>query len=868
MSAGGPVSATIARLVEWVLRWPAVAALCVIALSAAGLSYSLLSGSLTINTDTANMISGELQWRQDFNAYRESFPARDGNIILVIDGETSQLAASYARDIGERLLAEPERFPLVFLGRESEFFTRQGFLYLDLNELYELSDNLTGARSVLARLSDDTSGAAVLELLAEAFESDDDIPAGMQVALDQMVVAAGDTFAVGESRPVAWGALFGSDDQSTNRRILLVRPAEDNRRIPAKAAIDRINEFSAELADTYGNSVELRLTGTPAMEYEELTSISESAAMSGLAALVMVVFVLYWFLRSVRLMIISVVTLLAGLCLTATFAALTVGELNLLSVAFAVLYVGLGVDFILHILLRLEELHQTGAPLASAMLETAQGVGSSLVICATTTAVGFFAFIPTDFVGISALGLIAGGGMIISLLVSLTLLPALVMLTTPRSFAAKLANVSSGYGLQLRLPPPRMTCAVAAVVVFAVVWFLPPTFDGNPINLRDPEAESVRALNDLATDSEAPIFSLAAIVPDAAAASDLADSLAGIETVAQVQTVANFVPSDQADKLDEIDFLRFEFGPMLARVEPRSAEPGRLFSAVERLVAALDAYSARTATESGLLDAARDWLTRMRARPAAARDEAAVVLDREIRGDLVEELQRLEAGLGAEAFDRDDLPPELRDRWINAAGDELVEIVPRENLNDREAAARFLADVQSLVPNATGLPVVYEEAAATVTRAFSFALMYAFVAVSLMLLLFLRSIRDAVLVMLPILFAALVTASVSSMIGLELNFANIIALPLLIGIGVDSGIHVVHRMRTEPPRDGNPLHTSTSRAVLASALTTVASFGNLAFASHVGMSSMGQLLSLGMLMSLVSVLVLLPALMRLGKALD
>jgi predicted RND superfamily exporter protein len=150
-------------------------------------------------------------------------------------------------------------------------------------------------------------------------------------------------------------------------------------------------------------------------------------------------------------------------------------------------------------------------------------------------------------------------------------------------------------------------------------------------------------------------------------------------------------------------------------------------------------------------------------------------------------------------------------------------------------------------------------------RAFAQALLYAFVAVALMLLLFLRSAYDTLLVMLPIVFAAVVTAGFSTMIGMELNFANIIALPLLIGIGVDSGIHVVHRMRTEPPPDANPLHTSTSRAVFASALTTVASFGNLAFASHVGMASMGQLLSLGMLMSLVSVLILLPALMRLGN---
>ncbi|MNC87039.1 MMPL family protein [compost metagenome] len=134
-----------------------------------------------------------------------------------------------------------------------------------------------------------------------------------------------------------------------------------------------------------------------------------------------------------------------------------------------------------------------------------------------------------------------------------------------------------------------------------------------------------------------------------------------------------------------------------------------------------------------------------------------------------------------------------------------------------------------------------------------------------MLLLVMRSVRDTLLVLAPVAFAAIVTGGICVLTGLPLNFANIIALPLLIGVTVDSGIHIVYRMRTEPPQGGNPLRTSTSRAVVASALTTVASFGNLAFASHNGMASMGQLLTIGMLMSLVGALVILPALMRLGR---
>jgi len=166
------------------------------------------------------------------------------------------------------------------------------------------------------------------------------------------------------------------------------------------------------------------------------------------------------------------------------------------------------------------------------------------------------------------------------------------------------------------------------------------------------------------------------------------------------------------------------------------------------------------------------------------------------------------------------------------------------------------------VPNATGLPVVYEEAAATVVRSFQLAFAYAFAMVIVLLFLFLRRVGDVVLVLLPIVFASLVTAAATVWLGIPFNFANIITLPLLVGIGVDNGIHLVHRMRTEPPEHGDPLATSTSRAVVACALTTIASFGTLAFAPHLGMASMGQILTLGMTITLLTTLLLLPAMLR------
>jgi predicted RND superfamily exporter protein len=238
-------------------------------------------------------------------------------------------------------------------------------------------------------------------------------------------------------------------------------------------------------------------------------------------------------------------------------------------------------------------------------------------------------------------------------------------------------------------------------------------------------------------------------------------------------------------------------------------------------------------------------------------------LDDALTTGLPRELARLGAALGAQAFERADLPAPLAGRWLASNGRELVEITPAEDVSDNAAARRFISAVHVIVPTATGLPVVYQEASATVVAAFERALLYAFIMVSAIIWLVLRDVKDTLLVLVPIALASILTAALTVVVGMPFNYANIIALPLLVGIGVDNGIHVVHRMRTD---DAERLFdTSTMRAVLASGLTTVASFGNLAFSSHVGTASMGVLLALGLAASMAATLIVLPAWLKVSQ---
>ncbi len=858
------IGTALARWVALVLRFRL--AVTIASLLLVGLAVHYAAPRLGVNTDTADMISPELPWRRHFIEFRESFPARDRNLAVVVSAPLPERADAYASALAARLDARPELFSSVFAAGVGEFFERHALLYFSVEQLEALADQLAAAQPLIGLLKPEADGAAVVEAAARARDA-----GGAADALYRELAGTIRAAAAGERDPIEWRRLMLGNvaeelaglTGSAERRIVVLRPELDFDRVqPAAPAIDALRAIVDELSAAGFADVDVQLTGSVAMEHEEMLSVKSGAGLAALASVAMVLIVLYAALRSFKLILIALVTLIAGLAGTAAFAAAAVGHLNLLSVAFAVLYVGLGVDFIFHVCLRLKELLGAGATLDDAIVETARGVGLSLVVCTLTTAAAFYAFIPTDFDGVAELGLISGTGMFISLAVSFTLLPALLGLLLTDRDRRRLPAWLPQRGLAPLTARPRVVLSVSAALAAGSLLLLPRAeFNSNPIHLRDPSSESVRALMELADDGQAPIYDLVAIAPDGATADGWAERLRALPEVRAVRTVDALVPRDQDEKLYVLEDVALVMGPGFADLERGELEPARLERALAALGAGLPRHGGAAAELAGAIDALLGRLGRLGENEKRA---ALAALDADIAAGLPDELARLERALSAEHVDLESLPKALAERWIAPDGRRLVEISPSENVNDNDAAARFVAAVRSVVPDATGLPVVYEEASRTVVGAFRIALALAVVLVTALLFVFMRSLRDVLLVIAPIGLACVLTIGATVLLGLPFNFANIITLPLIFGIGVDNGIHIVHRMRSDAPPDGQLHGTSTSVAVLACGLTTIASFGNLGFAAHQGIASMGQLLTLGMTLVLVSTLVFLPALMRLG----
>ena len=852
-----------ALLVRWVdfarklaLPWLLIAVIA----GTAGLTYTL--NNLSINTSTSDMLSEELLFRRNETALQDAFPQLSNTLSIIVEAESAELAEDAAEQLVAALASRDQLFRSLFYPEMDPFFRQNGLLYLDVEALQDLSDRLAEAQPMLASLNEDPSLrglAAMLRLAIE--EAEAETAAAVAPALDK-IAAVVERVAEGRPARLSWRALMTGEDKAdpeSRRRFIVAQPVLDYASLePAAKPIQAIKDAAQRLDLTEDRGITVRITGLPAMRDDELRSLRDGMGLVGLLSTVFVLSLLAIGLRSVRLVVATLLTLVLGLILTGTFATLVIGAFNLISVAFAVLFLGLSVDFGIHFCLRYKEAIDGGDDHAGALAVAAGGVGRALTLSAVAAAIGFLSFLPTSYRGVSELGLISGAGMMIALFANLTLLPALLSLMPLSAAASSSGAGRAGPGLGQAVQDVverhgRAVIAAAALLAVAAAATLPfVSFDDDPLNLRDPDSESVATLLDLIDDSRVKLYNASVLTDDLESAEALADRLAALPAVDYAITALDYVPGAQDDKLDIIDEMAFFLGPLLLPVEPLPAP-----SDAERQRAVQDLR--------GILDKAAGPLEAGAARLAAALDRLepapAVYADLEqaLLAGLPKRLDFLTASLEAEPVTLADLPPALRDRKLAPDGHAIVEVKPVEALRDSQSRRDFVAALRTVAPGVTGAPVSIMEAGQAVIGAFQEAALYAFVLIVGLLLIVLRSLRDSAMILAPLLLSALLTGAVTVVLGVPFNFANIIVLPLLLGLGVAFGIQIVLRQRSEAA--GRLMQTSTPRAVVFSGLTTIGSFCALALSSHPGTASMGLLLAVAITLTMACTLIVLPALL-------
>jgi hopanoid biosynthesis associated RND transporter like protein HpnN len=532
-----------------------------------------------------------------------------------------------------------------------------------------------------------------------------------------------------------------------------------------------------------------------------------------------------------------------------------------------VLFIGLGIDFSIQFCLRYRELNASSGNPEDALARTATGVGKALLLCTITTSIGFYAFVPTEYAGVSELGIIAGTGMFINLFVNLTLLPALLGVI-PLAADRKLPFSFGAGRMMLPYKYPRTIILGALVLSLAAALMLPKVyFDYNPLNLYDQDAESVSTAKELYEDSETSPWTSSALATGQADAEGLAKKLNGLDVVENALTLSDFVPEGQDEKLSAIDDIALFMPEIPEDMAIKTLDCGQQLKALDAFEADLNSLVS-SGSEGSYYDSAGRLSKSIGRFKRALRDDPAKgerafgALEKALLFHLPDLLDRLETSLQAKEFGVSDLPRDLAERFVSRDGRYRIQIFPRENITDIDALERFVTDVRSVAPDATDSPVVILETGKTIIGSFRQATLSALILITIVLLIVLRRVSRTVMVLIPLFLAILFSLATSALLKIPLNYANVIVIPLLLGAGVANGIHFVQRYFTEPPPDGNMLKTSTARAVFFSSLTTIMSFSSLSFSAHRGTASMGKLLTICMGFLIINTLILLPTILK------
>ncbi|MFL5266850.1 MAG: MMPL family transporter [Stellaceae bacterium] len=818
------------------------------------------TGHLGITTDTDEMFAANLPWRQRAEAFKKLFPQFQDLLVVVIDAKEPEEAEETADALAQILAADHAHFLTVRRPDASPFLQKEGLLFLETSQLEPLIERMIDSQPFLGVLAKDPSARGLfgaLSLIGTGVEHGEVNLAPYQTALAGFDTAIADALA-GRPHPLSWVRLLGGDlaDLGGKYKFVLLQPWLDHTTLePGGAASRAIRKAASDLEFVKSGEARVRITGSVALADEEFASVAEGAVTGLIGSTVLITLWLFLAVHSWRLIAAILMTLALGLMLTLFFAAAAVGTLNLVSVGFGILFVGIAVDFAIQFSVRYREMRLAYPEPARALAETARRVGGQILVAAAATAAGFLAFVPTDFRGVAELGLIAGVGMLIAFLCTLTFLPAAISRLRPPGESAEVGfHWAAPLDDLVRRRCRPMLAAFGSVGLLGLVLLPRISFDADPLHTKNPDTEAMQTLYDL---GDAPLtnpFTIDILAADTGAAAASAEKLRKLPLVSGVLSIDSFVPSDQKTKLSLIADAVTLMGPSLSPQDTLAAPTADEIRAAARDTQGKLAPALAKLPGDHVLAAIANNLGRL----AVAPDPTLLAANRALTRFLPAQLDLLRTSLQAEPVTVQSVPPDIARDWVLPDGQARVQVLPKAEARNTKGIAEFVAEVTAIAPNAGGSAVIIEETSATIVGAFRSAAIGALISIAVILFIALRRVLDMLLVLAPLLLSSLMTVIIIVLLPLLLNYANIIALPLLLGVGVSFNIYFVMNWRAGQTA---VLGSATARAILFSALTTGTAFGSLALSKHPGTASMGTLLMISLGCTLVASLVFIPALL-------
>ncbi len=851
----------------------------VVSLFLALASALLAATQLRYDPDRSSLVDPTLPWQQRYARYKRAYPHWDDAIVVVDAGaaqtdDARRRAGVLLDALSQRLASQTPSYHLTTGFPASQ--APPGLILAEpMERLKQRVEQLRRAAPVLA--ADTPAQLLQMSLLS---------PTLAEPVRRELTTLLHNLAEAGQGRPPADGVLSASPRVqrfvSPSGRFLfafLAMPkplhseaSHDDEttaalRSQAVAALrEAIVQTRADLAHKDPAFAQLRagVTGVPVIEADEAAQSVRDASRATALAFLLILALLFWVYRGAWTPLLAIASLLVGVAWTFGYISLAVGRLQLLSVTFAVILLGLGIDTAIHLIARLELVKPDHEHLPAAVRRTFVAVGPGVLTSALTTAAALAALGLTSFTGLAEMGLIAAGGVALCAVSVMTCFPAALELLPHPERALRSRRGGEGRPfMRGRLnvvdrKAPLFASLALAVTLAAATLGVGVRYDTDLLKLLPDNVDSARWERLLTEDDEQSVWHALVPAPDLQAAQRLTASLRSQPHIAAVSDAGSLFPADLQAKQRLLASLP-DPGPLEGYDAPlqSDAEPLRAVARALRSKAADDAaFTAACDALASLSD------------EQAARALAAYRAD---RAALARSLASLRA---ASPPQPDDLPQALRDRWIGRDGSLLLRVLPPkpddcgDSVLARPCLSPFAEETLAAStwqgqPLATGPAIQIHLSTRVIERAYLQAALLAFVVVSLMLLLDFHHLLDALCALAPVLMAAALTAAVMELTGVSLNFANMVTLPLLAGIGVSAGVHAVHRWKQQPYDLPAGLAGGCGRSITLTIVTTMLGFASMMTAQHRGVRTLGFVMTVGLAMVWVATVFALPALLRL-----
>jgi hopanoid biosynthesis associated RND transporter like protein HpnN len=827
------------------------------ALLLAALSVVYAANHFAIDTDINDLLSAKLPWRQQEIAYDAVFPQNVDLILIDVGAAAPETAEAAARELLKSLVNKPDVFRSVGNTMDSPFFRRNGLLFLPPDQVNGFSGQLTTIKPFIAGLVQDPSLRGLAKSLVDIlnYAKLRNTPLDTMASSLNLAAATLEGTAQGQVAEFSWKAVLnGAPTPLDLHRYIEIWPVLDQHALePGGRATAAIRDIIKQLGLQQKFGAKTILTGPVIISDNEFAGVHEGIVFNSAVTGGIILLILWLALRSLRLVGAVAVNLAAGLVITAAGGILMVGALNPISLAFAVLFVGLGADFAIQYTVRYRNERHENKDLEHALSGSAEWVGIPLTLAALAAAAGFLSFTPTAYSGLAQLGIIAGFGMLVAYVSSLTLLPALIRAVNPAP-EPKSLSLPALAPADAFLKRHRIAVIVATVLIVAAgLPALPKLqFNFNPLALENQASPALAALFRLGQDIPLNTAEILTQPDDVAA---ITAKLAAIPEVASTWTIDSFVPADQDQKLPPIESAGSTLGPVLHGSPGPAPTDDENIAGLKQAMQALQDIAGQQ--QGAGADAARRLaaaLDKLAQADTTQRSLATAAFINPLHVDLDDVGQ----SLTPEPVTRSSLPPDLVGDWVAPDGRVRIEVWPKGDANDNATVSRFARAVQAVYPGATGEAIGSTEWGETIVTAFAEAAGLALVSIAVLLWIVLRRVTDVLVTLIPLLVAGCVTLEICALTKFQLNYANIIALPVLLGIGVAFKIYYVTAWRRGQSKF---LQSVLTHAVFYSTLLTATAFGSLWLSNQPGISSMGKLLALSLACTLTSAALFQPALM-------